>query len=333
MRELNVIEFAESGLGMVSGIKLYPIQQTLLKIIFGVPLDFQPQTIEVWDDLHETKLYTLSEYDYLSMCFDEMKCNYGDWRMLPAEGFNEAHLFQGSRGGKSTLLMVSIAYKLYRTLLLGDPQRFFNLCPGSVIDLSLVGMDSSGVRRMHESLHDYYINRTEIFAPYLAAYNPGRSIGFFTEADRLRKNRYPSVNIGAYPCTANVRRGPASIGLFYDEFAHYTKADDLYCASTPATMNYRNESGDHSLIMSVSSPWHTNGKMFDLHDMAFSLRSIFTHNETTATLNPGAPYMHLRQQKEKGNKYFDCEFGGKFLHGSKTMTLKEYREDIGKGSL
>lgn len=329
MRDLNVLQFAFYELG----IKLHPIQQTLLKTIFGVPLDYKPQTIDVWDDLHEHKLYTLSEPDYLKMCFEERKCNYGDWQTLPAAGFNEAHLFQGRRGGKSTLLMVAIAYKLYRTLQLDDPQQFFNLISNAQIDLTLVGMDDSGARRMHESLHDYYLNQAPFFAPYLASYNPGRSMGFFTEANRGRKSVHPSVNVGAIPATSNASRGPSSIGLFFDEFAHYKRADDLYCASTPSTLNYRNESGDHSLIMSASSPWYTNGKMFDLHEMAFKLPDIFTHNETTATLNPGAEYMHLRRQKEKGSKYFEVEFCGRFLHGDKTMTLKEYWEDMGKGSL
>jgi hypothetical protein len=346
MKDLNVLEFSEIELG----IKLYPLQKTLLKIIFGVPLDYQPQTIDVWDDLHEYKLYTLSEPDYLKMCLEECRCNYGDWRSLPANGFNEAHLFQGRRGGKSTLLMVASAYKLYHTLQLGDPQRFFNLIPGAQIDLTLVGMDDNSIQRMHQNLYDL-VNYQRVtregtwnggfFSPYMASFNPGRSIKFFTEADRRGKNLYASINVGAIPATSNSSRGVSSIGLFLDEFAHYKKAGDLYDAAVPSTMNYHNASGNYSLVMSAASPWYTNGKMFQLHELAFKelQSSVFTHNETTATLCPGASYMNFRQQKAKGNKFFEVEFCGKFIHPHFTgghsieeyvVTFKEYLE--GKGS-
>lgn len=337
---LNVLDFTESCLR----ISLYPSQRFLLKIIFGVPLDYQPGTIDVWDDTHECKVYSLSEPDYLKFCAEEGRCNYSDWRDLPERGFRESHLFQGRRSGKSTLLQVATVYKVYRILKLGNPQAFFNLVPGAPIDFSTICMDEESARRMNDGLADninYYYR--EEFEPYLK--HKGKwGVQLLTEVDREKFDASPTLSVRAYPASVNTVRGPSSITLMLDEFAHFKNSFNLYAAAVPATMmfHHEEEGKDYcdALIMSASSPWYTSGKMFELFDWGMQdnrWKDMFVHNETTATLNPHVSSSFLQREKAMHGKYFAAEFGGQFLYDNprdpeheKPMTYKQYREKLEK---
>ena len=63
------------------------------------------------------------------------------------------------------------------------------------------------------------------------------------EADRHKRDIMPTLTVWSLPCTSNAVRGPSSVFLALDEFAHFRSAkgstsDDMYAAATPATGDF-----------------------------------------------------------------------------------------------
>src|SRR5271163_144917 len=81
---LNAIDFIESAQGL--GVHLYPAQRVLVKAMFGVPLDYKPIMVPMWDQFHSTLLREVSEDEFLHILFEEGRCNVDDWRDMPEGG-------------------------------------------------------------------------------------------------------------------------------------------------------------------------------------------------------------------------------------------------------
>ena len=146
-------------------------------------------------------------------------CNIGDWRDIPERGFNEACIIAGRRGGKSQVVSAIGAYKLYMLLNHRSPQEYFGLVPGSPIDFTFLAQDDEGATRLYDKLRED-VNRAPFFSPYLKA-SSGSWLGFVTESDRGKRDVTPTVNAQSFPCTTSSVRGPSSVFLALDEFAHF----------------------------------------------------------------------------------------------------------------
>ena len=97
--QLDAIQFIEGKEGLA--VKLYPVQRVCVKAIFGIPFDKYPGMVPVWDKFRENLLYRFTEAEYLQWVYDQGRCNIGDWRDLPPDGYKEADLLVGRRGGKA----------------------------------------------------------------------------------------------------------------------------------------------------------------------------------------------------------------------------------------
>src|ERR1700739_423290 len=201
---LNAIDFIESPQGL--NINLFPLQRLMVKCIFAVPIDYKPLMIPMWDVFREKLLREVTEEECLHILHEEGRCNIADWRDIPERGFNEAAIFAGRRGGKSQVVSAIGAYKLYTLLNIRSPQEYFELVPGSPIDLTFMAQDDSGASRLYEKLRED-INRAPFFNPYLQDSSSSWS-GFVSDADRLKRDTTPTINVRSFPCTTNAARGP-----------------------------------------------------------------------------------------------------------------------------
>ena len=250
---LNAIEFIEGPTGL--GVVLRPVQRVVTKCIFGVPLDFRPAwadripgwgKVEMWDEFHERLLRRVTEAEYLHIAYNENRCNVDDWRDIPNlgksyGGYNEACIFAGRRGGKSELVAAITCYKLYLLLNLRSPQEFFGLVPGSPIDITYLAQDEKGAARLFKKLRED-VNRCNFFEPFLKD-NNNTELTFVCEADRKKRDITPTLTVWSLPCTTNAVRGPSSVFLALDEFAHFRSAkgstsEDMYASATPATGDF-----------------------------------------------------------------------------------------------
>ncbi len=327
---LNAIDFIESAQGL--GVHLYPAQRVVVKAMFGVPFDYKPVMVPMWDCFHSKLIREVSEPEFLHILFEENRCNVNDWRDMPEGGYHEGCFFIGRRGGKSQCVSAIGGYALYQLLNIRSPQEYWGLVPGSPIDFTLLAQDDDGANRLYEKLKED-INRGPFFAPYLRVLD-NEKMKFVSGADREKRDVTPTIKVQSYPCTTTAVRGPSSVLLAFDEFAHFRSAkgstsDEVYAAATPSTTNFTHKEEIDGvqtivvdrLILSISSPWKKIGKMYDLHKMALDQgpgSRIFTMRLSTAEGNPFIAEEVLRDEYDKNTLTWKAEFGGEFLESSES---------------
>ena len=328
--QINGLDFMESPQG--PKILLQPVQRFLFKCVLGIPLDYKEQRIPVWDDFRENVLTTLTERDFLKYIYDKGRCNFYDWRDLPAHGFNEVEIIAGRRAGKSVWVSSLAVEKLRQLLTVRNPHEIYRLVDGDPIDFTLLAQDEDGADRLYDKVKQA-INRAEFFRPFVFG-KPGVDfMQLMTEADRMRREVQPSINIGAWACTTRAARGPSSIFLAMDEFAHFRSAtgassDEVYEAATPATSRFlRREAGVEtldSLIVTITSPWTKVGKTYQL--MKEALRdgqdaSLFFYQCCSAEMaGTEISPSYLRNKFKRDPIKWQAEHGGRFLESSGTFT-------------
>src|SRR5579863_201827 len=343
--KINAIDFIEGPGG--TGLVLRPVQRVLVKALFAVPFDYRPAwadniegwgMVEMWDQYRENKVRPdVTEEEYLHIVHEEGRCNVKDWRDIPERGFNEGVVFCGRRGGKSEVVAAIAAYKLYLTLLNNSPQRFFGLAEGSQIDFTFLAQDETGAGRLLKKLAAA-VNRANWFHPYLKDNNT-KNLSFICEADRhIGAAVKPSIQVWSLPCTTNAVRGPSSVFLALDEFAHFrsevgSTSEDMYVAATPAAGDFHHEEVradgtkeeiQDSLILSISSPLKRVGMMYDLYKMALEDginedNPTFALSCSSAEMNPKLKAGFLKDKARKNPITFKAEYGGQFLESTETF--------------
>jgi hypothetical protein len=325
---LNAIDFIESSQGL--NVHLFPVQRIIVKAIFGVPMDYKEQMVPVHDPFCEKLLYTFTERAYIEYVYGEGRCNVANWQDFPEDGFNESVIFAGRRGGKSQVVSALGGYALYKLLNVHSPQEYFGLVPGSPIDFTFMAQDDEGSNRLYDKLRED-INRSPFFGTFLASPPGASAMAFITQADREKRDASPTIHVASYPCTTNAVRGPSSLFLALDEFAHFRSAkgassDEVYDAATPSTMFFKNPQGEReAMIVSISSPLKKVGKMYDLHRLAMEKgvgSGIFTMRMGTAEMNPRSDSKFLRQKFTTSPMTWKAEYGGNFLESSESYVTE-----------
>ncbi len=245
-----------------------------------------------------------------------------DGLFLFGKNFNVTH--------NSQVVSAIGGYSLYKLLNVKSPQEYFSLVPGSPIDFTFLAQDDEGSNRLYDKLRED-INRGPFFGPFMRSPGGASALSFVTEADREKRDATPTIHVASYPCTTNAVRGPSSIFLALDEFAHFRSAkgsssDEVYDAATPATMQFVNPDKEReALILSISSPLKKVGKMYDLHRLAMEHgveSGIFTLRTSTAEMNPRSDSQFLRREFEKSPMTWKAEYGGNFLESSETYVTE-----------
>ena len=338
---LNALDFVESPQGL--SVELFPVQRVIIRCMFGVPFDYRPieeyghkwKSVPMHDPFKANPPRLVSEAEFLHICYEEGRCNIGDWRDIPEWGVHEGVIFAGRRGGKSQLVSAIGAYALYRLLNIRSPQEFFGLIPGSHIDFTFLAQDEDGSNRLFSKLKED-VNRSPFFAPYLQKDLGNSEICFITESDRGKRSVTPTIRVASWPCTTNAVRGPSSVFLALDEFAHFrsnkgSTSDEVYSAATPATGTFHHmitlPDGEQkeildALTLSISSPWTKTGKMYDLFKSGIEEGLVasnrFVLRVSTAEMNPTIPQQVLMDEYKKNNLTWKAEFGGNFLESSES---------------
>ncbi len=329
---MNALDFVESAQGF--NLTMSPLQRMCIRCFFGIPFDYKPEIpgydkAIVWDQFRDNILYTFdNEEQLLHYFYNEGRCNIKDWRDIPEQGFNEAALFAGRRGGKSELVAAIGGYALYKLLSIRSPQEHYGLMPGSPIDFTFMAQDDEGSSRLYDKLKERVLH-SPFFSPYQKG-NGAAEMTFVSEADRGKRDITPTIRVASYPCTTNALRGPSSLFLALDEFAHFRAAkgsssDEIYESATPATARFKAEGGKgrrESMILSISSPWQRIGKMYELHKLALEkgiASGIFTLRCSTAEMWPDADSPFLHQKYETSQLTWKAEYGGEFLDSSESF--------------
>jgi hypothetical protein len=318
------LDFIESPQGL--GLSLYPLQRIIVKATFGIPLDYKPVTVPIWDTMKENLLYEFTEEEAVRWLYDQGRCNVCDWNSeVPEGGFGTVVAYAGRRGGKSEIVAAISGAMLRNLLGIDSPQRHYALADGSVIDFSFMGTDDTGAQRIYTKLRQR-INAAPFFNPFIRVNNVDE-MQFVTRADRGNRDVLPSINVKAYPCTTQAARGPSNYFLALDEFQFFrsskeTNSEDVFKAATPSTAQFAppdDPETPDSKVLVISSPANKVGKMYELHATALSegaASGIFTMRLSTVELNPRIPRNWLIKELKQNAATFKAEIGGDFLDGS-----------------
>lgn len=265
------------------GATLYPVQSTLLKIMF---LDVEHMTefdhfvIKQW--LRETEnggeiAIPLDTYERMDWC---IKNGY--------KNFNEFIFCGGRRGGKGFIGGKAAAYKCAQMLALGAPQRYFGIAEGKDLYLDVLATQYSQAQGMlyndiKESIllndwltpYVYKASNTELLLQTpddrrreedIRAQNVGRK-------NMMGNTRFASIHVKPSAAVSSAIRGRASFQQCYDEFAHgldtgsNMSSSMVYEAATPSTVQF----GKYALVYIPSSPWSKVGKFYELYSQAFEI--------------------------------------------------------------
>lgn len=317
------LDFIESAQGL--NLSLYPLQRLIVKATFGIPIDYKPIKVPIWDIMKEKLLFEFTEEEAVHYLYNEGLCNVQDWRDIPPRGFSTVVGYAGRRGGKSEIVASISGAHLRNLLMIENPQKHYKLAPGSPIDFSFMGTDDTGAQRIYSKLRSR-VNGSPFYTPYIRVNNVDE-MQFVTEADRANRDVLPSINVKSYPCTTQAARGPSNYFLALDEFQFFrstrdTNSSDMYKAATPSTAQFApvdDPERPDSKVLVISSPAQRVGKMYDLHTLALSegvASGIFTIRLSTVLLNPRIPRDWLRKELKENPDTFKAEVGGEFLDGA-----------------
>jgi hypothetical protein len=193
---MNALEFIESPGGL--NVELYPVQRVIIKLIFGIPMDWQEKEVPIYDKFCDELLYTFKETEYIHYVHEQGRINIPDWQSARPDGYNEIDMIVGRRGGKSAVVGAVAAYKLYLLLNHPSPQDYYGLVPGSPIDLTMMAQDSAGSSRLYDQLKNY-VNKAPFFAPFVKGMTSDE-MTFVSESDRVNRDITPSIKASAHPC-------------------------------------------------------------------------------------------------------------------------------------
>ncbi len=304
----NVIEFATSPDHL--NLQLFPRQATFLKVAtleVSLLTVFDREVIAEWaagfsvepdgEDLRYTGTRGIvpDVEQRMQWCLDH-----------GLRWFPEIVLVLGRRGSKNFLAAILVAWQLWRLLCLSNPQAHYGLPGTKSLAVYEFGTDQATLRRnAHDDIAGL-LTSAPCFAPYLGKAT-AHTLTLLTPA-QLQAGASPRVDRGslsvvAAATTFTAARGPAAVGLLFDEFAFVQGAGstatstEIYQAATPATMQFDAD----RLIIQTSSPWEKTGQLYASYQRGLQVDPATGDARDPATLVLQLPSWEL---------YRDCEHAG-----------------------
>jgi len=284
---LNIIDFVDK----IIKIKLWKRQRFILKVFYSLPLNEDEKEEINW--LKENKGIEIPEnFQHIS--------------------FKELVLVVGRRGSKSVLAALIACYEIYKLLNLYNPQKFYDLIPGTPIYILHVAAEE----KQAEMVQDYikgFIKGADWFAPYIDRIME-REVRFFSRFDK--DTNYPKGTIRVYSLTSNSSSIPGRTAkvVILDELARMldTKGrlagDQIYDALTPSVKTFK----DDGKIINISSPRTKAGIFYDLYLKSFEIESMLCFQYPTWIINPTLTREDFNDEFAKDPNMANMEYGAEF---------------------
>jgi hypothetical protein len=345
-RIFSVLDYIEQSWGL--NMRLFPAQRFLVKLYYHLPLEDKipedvHKRIKVTDKFGDKVLYTFSEKDYLKYLYSEGRCNIGE----QDHERRELVLAIGRRAGKTTLSGIFASYEIYRLLNLYNPQEYFGLPNGNVIQLISVatGKEQAGLLFNEVTSH---LAKCDYFKPFIASntlsnvkFRTPYEIDKFGPLNRQENGKFVSFNgkaslrVSFNSCNGRGLRGFGNIVIILDEIAHFqnkglSSGDEIYNAITPSSAAFsrkdpktglplKNKDGEDSLesrIILISSPLGRSGKFYEKFDLAMrggmGSNNILAIQAPTWEINPTVPSSYYREKFHEDPVAFMTEHGAQF---------------------
>jgi hypothetical protein len=228
--------------------------------------------------------YEMSEQEWFDTMYDK---GYFPSKIKEAveegRGFQDILLVVGRRGGKSTMIAVAALYSVYKVLMYDNPQKYYNMQEGSVIEISVAAKTGKQAERAPFAKIRAICEKAIINDSPLARVVEdikSQTIIFLTEADRtkreklkeqgIRRPNYGTIHIEAYNSNTDSFRGGAVIAAIMDEFAQYSihqqtgedAAEYFYDTLVPSVHQFKED----GRVFILSTPQGKVGKFWQLYN-------------------------------------------------------------------
>jgi len=268
-----IVEFSEHPHFL--GKKLYPRQQTLLKLIFLETenmTDYDLEVIDEWTTGFSKTGVSIGISPDVWQRVEYLKAN-------GYHHFREVVNITGRRGGKGHIGGIIGAYMNWRLIQLDDPQYHYGIDRSKDVYLFCAATNIQQAKQYQFADLVNTIVDAPCFQPYievakeyfLALRTPAdvRRIAQF-EARGIRPQRLiASIRNMAVTSNSKSSRGAAAFGVMFDEFAHMLvgtdgprTSDEVYNAITPALDQF----GKDGFIYIPTSPFTKVGKCYQLYE-------------------------------------------------------------------
>lgn len=274
-RNVGIIEFAESK--DFCGGHLYPRQRTLLKLIFLEDLsDYDKKVIEEWqhgDPEITAAPYMMERYQWLK------DNGYPHFRIIQLVG--------GRRSGKGHMTALAMAYKMYMVQQIDNPGLAFGIERGKPIYFSVVAaaLDQAQEHQFGDLqnaiLNCQYFNdirgRTiQTQQTVYTKYDLRRKLILANSGGSRIDKDLATLIAKAHGTNSKTIRGSATLAFCFDEMAHLVGGEsrmsdtEVWKAITPSLNQFEKE----ALIFANSSPYHKQGKFYDLYEQILQLEKL-----------------------------------------------------------
>lgn len=267
-----IVEFTEHPAFL--GRKLYPRQQTLLKLInLEVEnfTDYDLEVIDEWSKGFSKNGVSIGVSPDIWKRIDYLKEN-------GYNHFREVINITGRRGGKGHIGGILGAYNNWKLLQLDDPQWYYGIDRSKDVYLFCAATNIQQAKQYQFADLVNTIIDADCFRPYIAEAKE-YFIALRTPADTRRIAAFEARGIRPQRLIASIRnmaitsnskasRGAACFTVMFDEFAHMLvgtdgprTSDEVYNAIVPALDQF----GKDGFIYIPTSPFTKVGKCYELY--------------------------------------------------------------------
>ena len=268
-----IIDFAEHSSFL--GRKLYPRQQTLLKLInleTESMTDYDLEVIDEWSKNFSKNAPSIGISPDIWARIDYLKAN-------GYKHFKEVVNITGRRGGKGHIGGIQGAYLNWQLIQTDDPQAYYSIDKSKDIYIFCVATNIQQAKQFQFADLANTIIDAPCFQPYISTAkeykvtlrtpSDVRRIAAF-EARGIRPQReIASVINMAVTSNSKASRGATAYSVMFDEFAHMLvgtdgprTSDEVYNAITPALDQF----GKDGFIYIPTSPFTKVGKCYQLYE-------------------------------------------------------------------
>jgi len=296
---INSIDFTKE----MMRIDLSPVQEFVLKCVFGEPLS-KDKKIEVPDLTNSRIKYTLNEIEFFDFLVDTGKTNLLEYNEQERK---QVILAFGRRSGKSFLSRIITYYEQYRLFQHFSPQKHYKLSLDHPIHYGIISINP-GMSQINKDLYCESIMCSHSTLKDRIVRNNKDSMSFQTDADVFQLgidsistsfSSYPSLKVRGYEYKMLILD---DIDSEYDNSTIYTSIE----ASIGSFLD--------SKIIFFNTPNREEGEFWEQYNESFNKKdSTLMFNLPSAMLNPIIDNPFLEHFKANNYNGFINEFGSEFI--------------------
>lgn len=320
--------------------KLYPAQEFILKLFYGMDLNDEDKVIE-YDDYVTKKSMSFTEtefLEYLSRTWFDKKPRINVSLLTDFDNFKpfELTLICGRRGGKTHLISDIVLYEVYKLIMFYNPQDHYGLSEGTTIGVQMVANSEDGVGKEWKEVKNG-LQGSRFFKPYILGLSDASTTAKIQsphDLERVKRNPYLkpepySVEIITSACDADTLRSKDNILIVLEELAHFkdkAKAKSskrVYEALQPSVAGF----GLDGKCLNLSSPKDKDkrNKCYELYTQSFDSDAMLMLQLPTWEMNPTVKRRFL-ENVHKEDESFWREYGARFSESMSDFIKEDDKE-------